>query len=427
MKKKITTYLSKREFTKNILTLMTGNTIALAIPIAITPILTRIYSPEDFGILAIFMAITAIVGSISGATYEQAIVLQKKDNEAINVLALSIGIVVTISFIVFIIILLFNYQIVSILGNDRIKKLLYFLPVSILFSGLFNTFNLYNVRKKNFKTISISQVSKFISLGIIQIGIGLLICGAEGLVLGQTIAPFVASVILFKKIVKNDNYKNAIIKLNDLKKLAIKYKKFPFFLLPSIFLEIANVNLINILVSSFFSITTLGFFSITERVLTIPSRIIGQSIKQVYYQKASEEYNDFGSTYKIFITTLKNIVIVIIPIFIFIFFVIEPLFAFVFGEEWRIAGSYAKILIPFFLIRFIYTPLSSTLNIHQKQQYGLFMNLIVLLSTFLIFYFGHIKNIEFIIVLKIFSLILSIEYSVFILLNYFISKNNNIS
>ncbi len=84
--------LFKSEFSKNVLTLMTGTTIAQAIPIAISPILTRIYTPEDFGVLAIFMAITAITGSISNAKYEQAIVLPKKEGEAINILFLGISI-----------------------------------------------------------------------------------------------------------------------------------------------------------------------------------------------------------------------------------------------------------------------------------------------------------------------------------------------
>jgi len=43
----------KSEFAKNVLTLMTGTTIAQAIPIAISPILTRIYTPEDFGVFAL--------------------------------------------------------------------------------------------------------------------------------------------------------------------------------------------------------------------------------------------------------------------------------------------------------------------------------------------------------------------------------------
>ena len=78
----------KSEFTRNVLTLMTGTTIAQAIPIAISPILTRLYTPKDFGVLALFVAITSIFGSIANGRYELAIMLPKKDEDAVNILAL---------------------------------------------------------------------------------------------------------------------------------------------------------------------------------------------------------------------------------------------------------------------------------------------------------------------------------------------------
>ena len=77
----------KSEFTRNVLTLMTGTTIAQAIPIAISPILTRLYTPKDFGVLALFVAITSIFGSIANGRYELAIMLPKKDEDAINIFA----------------------------------------------------------------------------------------------------------------------------------------------------------------------------------------------------------------------------------------------------------------------------------------------------------------------------------------------------
>ena len=89
----------KSEFSRNVLTLMTGTTIAQAIPIAISPILTRIYTPEDFGILALFVAISTIFGSIANGRYELAIMLPKKDEDAINIFAL--GFIVNVGFISF--------------------------------------------------------------------------------------------------------------------------------------------------------------------------------------------------------------------------------------------------------------------------------------------------------------------------------------
>jgi len=80
----LTKFKPKSEFSRNVLTPMTGTTITQAIPIAISPILTRIYTPEDFGVLALFVAITAIFGGIANGRYELATMLPKKDKYGIG-------------------------------------------------------------------------------------------------------------------------------------------------------------------------------------------------------------------------------------------------------------------------------------------------------------------------------------------------------
>ena len=141
------------EFNRNVLTLMTGTTIAQAIPIAISPILTRIYTPEDFGVLALFVAITSIFGSIANGRYELAIMLPKKDENAINIFALGLIITFSMSFILLVLVVLFNEQITELLKNDEISVWLYFVPIAVLFIGLYNMLAYYNNRKKYYKVI----------------------------------------------------------------------------------------------------------------------------------------------------------------------------------------------------------------------------------------------------------------------------------
>src|SRR5690625_747247 len=102
---------------KNIIKLMTGATMAQAIPVAISPILTRLYTPEDFGVLALFVAIITIFGSIANARYELAIVLPKKEEDSINLVALCILIALSLSLILLFVIILFHSEILHLLGN----------------------------------------------------------------------------------------------------------------------------------------------------------------------------------------------------------------------------------------------------------------------------------------------------------------------
>jgi O-antigen/teichoic acid export membrane protein len=402
---------------------MTGTTIAQAIPIAVTPILTRIYTPDEFGVYALFLAITAIFGAIATAQYEQAVILPKKDSEAIHLVILGIIISLLLSLLLFIVVLFFHKTFAELLGNNEIENWLYFIPLSSLLIGVYNSLNYFNIRKKKYKNVSISMVTKSTGLASIQTGLGVVLKqGSTGLIVGQMASYFFGNTILYKTFKQTKKKQKVLITKPKLKALLKLYKKFPLFSLPSILLNTSTINLINLLISTFFSITTLGFYSLTQRIIGIPSRIIGSSMSQVYFQQATLSYQQTGSTEFIFLKTLTKLTVISIPIFVILFIVAEPVFSFILGQKWLISGTYASILVPLAGFRFISSALSNTISIHQKQQFGLYINLILLITAVLIFYFCNYYKLEFITTLKLYSFVLSIEYIVFLVLYWRISK-----
>ena len=161
----------KSEFSRNVLTLMTGTTIAQAIPISISPILTRIYTPEDFGIFALFVAISSIFGSIANGRYELAIMLPKKDEDAINIFALGFIITCTISLLLLILVVLFHDYFLILLKNEEIGLWLYFVPIAVFFTGIYNILNYFNNRKKYYKDIANATIIKSIITAVIQLSV----------------------------------------------------------------------------------------------------------------------------------------------------------------------------------------------------------------------------------------------------------------
>jgi len=385
----------KSEFSRNVLTLMTGTIVAQAIPIAISPILTRIYSPEDFGVFALFFAILSVFSVVVNGRYENAIMLPKKDEEAINIFALGIIINTTISFILFILILLFNDSITDMLGNETISIWLYFIPITLFFTGLFNILNSFNNRQKRYRDIADATIIKSIVMAVIQLGIGLIKNGATGLISGQIISQFFANMRLLKNIISNKLLVSSIT-ISQIIKLAIEYKNFPKFSLPSAFANVLSGHLSNILISIFYSVTTLGFYSIVQRVLGIPSAMMGQSIGKVYYEEGVQEKKKTGMAKEIFKSTFKRLVFFGFFSFFILFFVVEELFAFVFGEEWRLAGQYAQIVIPMFFIRFVVATLSITYDMFGYLKTEFIWQLTLLVGTVTIVVVSNFMNIEFI-------------------------------
>jgi O-antigen/teichoic acid export membrane protein len=79
----------KKEFVKNVLTLITGSALSQIIIYASILLLTRLFSTEIFGIYILFSSATLILKPLATLQYEFAIVLPKKDEDAINLLGFS--------------------------------------------------------------------------------------------------------------------------------------------------------------------------------------------------------------------------------------------------------------------------------------------------------------------------------------------------
>jgi O-antigen/teichoic acid export membrane protein len=396
---------------------MTGTAVAQAIPIAISPILTRIYSPEEFGLFALFFALLSILSVLANARYENAVMLPKKDSDAINIFALAIIINTFLSLFLLIVIVLFNDDLTRLLGSDAIAIWLYFIPIALFFTGLFNILNSFNNRQKNYKDIADAMVVKSIVLAVIQISIGLIKSGATGLISGQIVSQLFANMKLMKNIINDKKLMKSIKKVKIIA-LAKKYKDFPKFSLPSAFASVLSGHLSNILISIFYSVATLGFYSLVQRVLGIPSSLIGKSIGQVYYEEGTKEKKRTGKAERLFNATFQKLLVIGFPSFLVLFFIVEELFAFVFGEEWRVTGHYAQIVVPMFFISFIVSSLSSTYDMFEQLKIELVWQVVLLVGSVTIVVLSHLMSVEF----ENLLIALSIYISIMQLVSLYIMK-----
>jgi len=371
------------EYSKNVLTLMTGSTLSQAIPIAISPILTRIYTPEDFGLYAVYIAIITILGTIVSGRYELAIMLPKKDEDAINIFALGLVITICLTVLTTILVITFNDYIVNLSNNQKMKYWLYIVPVSVFLMGCYNLLIYFNNRLKNFNKISNMFIFKASASAVVQLSLGCIKTGTTGLISGQIFSQLMADIHLSIIIFRN---KILLSKINKPKmiEMAKRYRDFPKYSVLAILANKLSYQLTNIIVSAIYSITTLGYYAHVQRVLGLPSSLIGTSIGRVFIHEASKEKQNTGKAIQTFKSTMKKLILIGLPIFAFLFMIVEDLFAFVFGEPWRIAGEYAQIVIPFFFVQFIISSISSTETIMEKQNLDLLFNIAILAGSMIV-------------------------------------------
>jgi len=402
---------------------MTGTTVAQAIPIAIMPILTRLYSPEDFGVLALFVAVTAVLGSIANGRYELAIMLPAKDEDAINVAALGLIIALCFSLILLITSVLLNDQITNLLGNQEIGLWLYLVPFVVLMIGLHNVLKYLNTRKKLYKDLSKALMYRSTVGAMGQVFIGLLKSGETGLIIGQILSQIVANVRLSLNVKRE--YKLTKPSFESIVYLSNRYKE--FFIYSSIG-ALANTSaqyIVNILISSFYNLTTLGFYYLAQRVLVIPSAVAGSSFSEVFYQAATKEKQKTGSATGIYKKTLFKLCLLSVLFFLPMYFLAEELFVFFFGTEWRFSGEIAILLLPLIVMQFIASTLSAVFNVFEKQKTALIWQVLLLLVSVLIILVSTWLALPFLEFLAFYSWGVASMYVLYAFLSYKIARGRS--
>ncbi|KAA0209950.1 hypothetical protein FBQ84_06670 [Ignavibacteria bacterium CHB1] len=378
-------------FAQNVSVLASGSIVAQVISVLISPVLSRIYSPEDYGLLAVFLSVLNMFAVVLCFRYELAIVLPKDESDAINLVKLCLMISSGFALILLILSFSFSTEIASMLGNERMSFWLPFLVLTIFITAVYNTFNYFLTRNQRYKSITKAKVVQSIGQSALSVGIGVSGYSSIGLLISSIAGQFIAASVLISVGLKKIFH----FRRNDFKQMVslIKhYKEFPAINLPLAIIDIFSLQVIVILISNFFSDEITGYYSFALRLLTIPSVLIGGAIGQVFYQRLSDLVNQRGE-YKSFILQTWRTLLAgsIVPLIIIIIFA-PDLFAFVFGENWRYSGNIASVLSVMYFFMFLTAPVSSIYLIFNQQKLALIFTFNSFIYRPLIVYLGYLYN-----------------------------------
>ena len=363
--------LRNSQFVKNVALLLSGNVVGQLIPILASILLTRLYSPNDFAVLAYFLTITGIVSVIAGGRYEVAIMLPKENIKA-NALYL-ISIIFTLFFTILITFLcfLFGKDFALLFNAKELIQFIYLIPLSILLIGLYQAANFYANRLSKYKLMSGTVITRSVFTSSTNLILGWFKIIPGGLIVGTLIGQLVAAILLslscFKALFKEFPSKSEVISTMK------EYKDFPLKNGTSIFFNLLGNQVPILLIGYLFQNNDIvGWYALVLRVLNLPLMTIGKSVSQVFYQQTNQSNQ---LSYKnLFVKTSKALfLLILLPAFMLLF--AGPfLFGFVFGDVWENAGYYAQIFILFYVVRFIFSPQSTLLISSGRLKTELLFN-----------------------------------------------------
>lgn len=360
------------KFVRNVVIVATGTVGAQAIAMAFAPIITRLYGPEAFGLLGIFMALVAVLAPIAALSYPAAIVLPKEDSDAKGIVRLSVYISLAVAALVTLALLAGGDRLLTLVGFEAIAAFVMLVPLNILFSAWLQITEQWLIRKKQFQVTAKVAVAQALIVNSVKSGIGWFNPVVAVLIVLSTIGSVFHAVMLYLGARKADwsetqaRQKQARI---PLLKLARRYYDFPLYRAPQVFLNAISQSLPVLMLAGFFGPASAGFYVLGKSLLDMPSQLIGKSVGDVFYPRITEAaYKGENLTHLILKATLALAAVGFLPFAIVVVF--GPwLFGFVFGVEWVVAGEYSRWLALWMFFMFLNNPSVKTVPVLKAQGF----------------------------------------------------------
>jgi len=371
-------------FAENVFKLLTGNVVAHGLVLIVTPILTRLFAPDAFGVAALFASIASILGAVSCLRYELAIMLPKDDGEAANLLSVSVCFVSIVSMITAFLIYLSDDVILHMLNFPQLKSYLWLIPLAVFATGITLPFRYWQSRNRKFGRISIAQI---LSSGTSQTS--KLIAGVSGYVTGGAIiwgnllGLMIQFAFLGGRIWQDDRHLfRSSVRWERMIASMRRHKRFPLFSTWSALLNTASTHLPAVILAIYFSPTVVGFFAIGRAALGLPLSLLGRSVAEVFYQKASDVKSHSGDLAKVVEAVFIRLTAFGMFPILMLMVIGKDLFVVVFGAPWSEAGIYVQILAIWIFFQFISSPISMLFSVLEKQRFGLIFNLLLFATRF---------------------------------------------
>lgn len=369
----------KGKFLKSIMTLTVGSLIAQIITVICSPILTRLYTESDLGLHAYILSISNIFAAIINGRYDMSIVTEEKNERVFAIVKLSFMICTISSVIISV-----GYGIFFYFSADKSQYTytVLFLFLILFAQGIINILNSYNNRNNEYKILSKFYMIRTSFQNIGGVIAGIFRPGFLGLLIPYCFGQYFG-IQKQSKPIRQDLKEIKEIRKPAMLEVAKLHKKQPLFSAPALLVNSLSYSIITLLAESLFGMGTIGYYSLSTRILGLPLSIIGGNISKVFFQEASREFEKTGNFKNSFNKTFLFLFSISIPMVLCMYFLAPWACNVFFGAGWETAGSYIRILAIMFGFHFLTAALSPAMQVCKRQGTEFILQSFLLLSAVL--------------------------------------------
>ncbi|ARB45398.1 lipopolysaccharide biosynthesis protein [Alloalcanivorax xenomutans] len=248
------------------------------IGIAAIPVLTRLYSPDDFGVLSVFSALIMILAPIITLRYVLAIPLPRHNGIAFNLLVLSFGLMVFVCIFVSVLLCFFGAQLLAPFSMQVLAPFWWLITLGLLATSGYEILTFWAMRRRDYRTIARTNIWQSFSGSLIKIILGLLALKPLGLLIGGVAEKGGGISVLLRRffIEFKDNWKH--LRWSRVRKVAWRHRGFPIYRVPSQFMLITATQSPLLFIAWQYNAEITGQFGLAMMALTLPLNLIGSSM-----------------------------------------------------------------------------------------------------------------------------------------------------
>lgn len=365
--------LNPNKSTRSVALIAAGTMLGQGVMLLSLPLLTRLYTPDTFGLMAVFLGVLVPLNAVASLRYEVAIALPRDESTAQKLLVIALVLVLVFTSVLGLVV----YSVAPDLlrGTDlaALIPFLWLLPVSFLGGGLYHALSYYAIRQQRFGAIAWSKVTQGVGQASAQVGLGLLGLGLGGLLVGIVVRFWGGTGALLKQLWREMKSWSWRPERRDLLRIMTTYRRFPLLSSWATLIQVGSTHLPAIMLAVLYGPLAAGWFSLGQRVLEAPITLLAKSASQVYIGEASatirQRPDNLHDLYK---TTLWRQLKLGLPLMVFVMLPAPWIFPLVFGNDWQTTGVYVQLLSLMFLLQFLAQTVGiETLTLLEHQGWHL--------------------------------------------------------
>jgi O-antigen/teichoic acid export membrane protein len=354
-------------FFRPVLTLVSGAAVAQAVVFAARPVLTRLYTPDEFGVFTLFVTLAALGGPLATGRFDDALMLPAARRDAGGLLLLALG-MAALTALVVAVLALWREGWAALLDTPALAPALLLLAPTLLALTWGQALEAWHTRFDRFRLVSAGRVAQSGTAAAFQVGAGLLGAGALGLV-GGAAAGFGATLLVagVALVLRDRAVVRAALRSAPMRALAARYRRFPLLSAPAAFLNLLSGRVPILLLAAFFGAATVGLFGLAFGMLATPVGLVTGAVGQVFFVRAAAAHRE-GALGPLTRQVHRRLVAAALFPMAAAALAGPELFAFVFGAAWREAGVHARLLAPWLFVSAVASPLTRVFDVTERQR-----------------------------------------------------------